>query len=185
MKFQKTLKPSYLVVSPLDKRSTHQTSVLSVHIEATLARSAALGPRSCAVALASLQGIVKEIFKRSCLVPMMFDAYVWDKPYGRENRAVSSRLGSSHNGSNCTDRIYRPHTPYLKKDKKKDNQVKRYLVAGTFAVSFPSSTSLALPIAAAHLLSKSKNTTWLTFWPKVLLGAAHLQLVHTEPLPQG
>ena len=92
MKFQITLKPGYLVVSPLDKRSTHQASVLSVHIEATLARSAALGPRSCAVALASLQGIMKEIIKQSCLVAMMFDAYVWDKPYDRVNRAVSSRL---------------------------------------------------------------------------------------------
>ena len=66
--------------------------MLSVHIEATLARSAALRPRSCAVAFASLQGIMKEIFKQSFIVAMMFDAYVWDKPYDKVNRAVSSRL---------------------------------------------------------------------------------------------
>jgi len=119
-----------------------QTSVLSVHIEATLARSAALGPRSCAVAFASLMTGRTEQF-----------------------RVVSEALIMVRTA------LIASVAPIL-------------LVAGTLAVSFPSSTSLALPIAAAHLLSKTKNTTWLTFWPKVLLGAAHLQLVHTEPLPQ-
>ena len=109
----------------------------------------------------------------------MFDAYVWDKPYGRENRAASSRLWSSHNGSNCTDRICRPHTPCLKRIRKKITRWNATLLQEHLPFPFRVPLPLHFPLPL-HTFSPSPRTPhgW-HFGPKCSWGQ-HISNLSTQ-----
>ena len=54
----------------------------------------------------------------------------------------------------------------------------------TLPVALPSAAPLALPVAVADLPVGPQHVAGPAVGPEVVLGAAHLQLVHTQPLPE-
>ena len=54
----------------------------------------------------------------------------------------------------------------------------------TLAVPLPRAAPLALPVAVADLAVGPHHVAGLAVGPEVVLGAAHLELVHTQPLPE-
>ena len=54
----------------------------------------------------------------------------------------------------------------------------------TLAIPLPRAAPLALPVAVADLAVGPHHVAGLAVGPEVVLGAAHFELVHTQPLPK-